>query len=572
MTAALLAESEIRQLPRAEVAPPTSLDQMLETTSPDKVTPLHEALGLPSDETPSGVLQARQLAARHPDSAVAYARLAQAEISVGNVDEARDAALKALEHGRDHTYFAAARSAAAGVLARVDQDLSDAAYETIDDPIARISWAGEAARSGSYAVALERLGDLASPAAFALRGYCYVKSGAHANAIASYRAARKSGVESVEVLINLGYALASLGAFRKAIATTSLATHLAPKNKVAAYNLIRYLSHERDNVRVLAEFDRVAMERPWDLQVALARAWGHAGAKSGNKQAVRILREAKKSAEEQESPLLPDINASFAYMKKATGLLDASKARQEMWAALRASDYTSEEIVRMLLASMNHGRELSEAQMLEAETQDRLSIPLALLVRSKVAFLAGDPVSAADLAEQAASADPENEHGTVAVAAYLVGEVRGEYARAVQIARPSYEDAPSADVVNNLAFSLALSGDHEAALTLLNQYSLEELPFHGATKGLGLLCAGRIEEGLEIYTLAEKKLREDGDSVTADCVATRAGLALRELGLVDHPRASEGELLKTWPKDSRDPRVPALVCVAERTGLSAFAV
>ncbi|WP_157277138.1 hypothetical protein [Oerskovia sp. Root22] len=569
MTTALAAESEARQLPLAQVAPPISLDQILETASSDKVTPLHEALGLTGDETPSGLVQARQLTVRHPDSVIALARLAQAEMSAGNIDEARAAALQALERDQENPYFAAARSAAVSVLSRVGQELDEETWNAIEDPVARIGWASDAARSGQFDVALKRLGALASPAAYALRGYCYVKSDKHANAVASYRAARKSGVESVEVLINLGYALASLGAFRKAITATSLATHVAPKNKVASFNLIRYLSHEREHGLMLTEFDRIAHERPWDPQVALARAWVYAGSASGNKRAVKILQDAKILAARSGSSFLPDISASLAYLKHSTGQLSPARMLDELWAALRDSGYKSEEIIRMLLGSLNHRRQIADAERLADETKNIVPGPLWLLVQSKIAYLKGDPSVATELAGRAAGDDPENEHGTAVIAAYLVGEVHGEYERAAQITGPAYEENPGVDLVNNLAFNLALSGAHEKALALLREYPFEDLPFHGATLGLSLLCAGETDHGLQIYSEAERKLRDSGDTVTADCVATRAGLALRELG-VDHPRASVEELAKVWPRDIGDPRVSVLLCVAERTGLSNF--
>ncbi len=567
MTTALMAESEIRQVPRAQLAPPTLLDQSFAPPAPETVTPLHEALGLPSDDTPSSIVQARYMAANHPHSVVALARLAQAELSVGNQDEARAAALQALSQDQGHTYFDASRASAASVLARVDPESGDEAFEKIEDPVARIGWASEAARSGKHDVALRRLGDLESPAAHALRGYCFVKTGRYADAVASYRAARRSGVESVEVLINLGYALAGLGAYRKAIAMTSLATHIAPKNKVASFNLIRYLSHEQEEPLVHSEFDRLARERSWDPNVALASAWARSGTQRGNEQAIKILRHAKRLAESAESSLLPDIDASLAYIRKTAGQTRPDQARREIWAALKASGYESEHVARMLLSCLTHKRELAEAEMLASETEDTIQGPLGLMVLSKVAYLGGNLDLSASLAERAAIEDPENEHGTVAVAAYLVGEVRGEYGHAVSLIQPAFDDLPGSDLVNNLAFNLALSGDADKALTLLDRYPFASLPFHGATYGLSLLCAGRVDEGMQIYDTAEEKLRAEGDPVTADCVATRARLALRELGLGDHPRASAESVRTVWPRDSGDPRVQVLSRIAGRTGL-----
>lgn len=560
MTIAVLGEADVKQVPKPQPLKPMALD---------RVTAPHEAVGVPDDQTPTEVLQARELADRHPDSVAALVRLAQAEMSIGNTEQASDAARLALLVSPRDPHNKAARIAATVILSRAAPESASEALADIDDPVARVNWAGFAVNDGEFDIAIQRLKGVDSASAHALRGFCLVSIQEYASAVHEYRAARKAGRESIDVLINMGYALAQLGAIKKAIVVTAQATNLAPKNTVASYNLNRYLTRDGQLARARAELDRLAESRPRDGRVALLRAWSHVDGGDGTLRAIRFLSTAKQSLPVTDSTTDAEVSASIAYLKNSIGRLDLSHTRRELWRALRVAGYKSNEIARMLVSVLKHRNDESELKLLIAEAGETLHHALLLHMEAKLAFLRGEVDVAVRKSEAASAADPANDFGTAATAAYLVGEVDGDYRKGAEILGHLCESDQSPDLTNNYAFCLALSGEPRKALRLLRKYPVDALSYHGATLGLALLASGEVADGMRVYDEAAQRLRDEGDRVAAGCVAARAGLALRELA-IDHPYATSEYLKDVWPEDSGDPRVPVLARVATRVGVPGF--
>lgn len=559
MTRALAGDWDVRQVPDVALMPPQGIDS---------VTPLAAAFGIEEDPEPSFLRQARAFADRNPSAPTAWVRLAQAAQSVGNDDLAAEAATNALKASEGPELGSAARYVAASILARLEPSRADHFFEGVSNSLADVARAKLAVQREDYAEALARLRRVKGPAAGALRGYCLTVAGQHARAVAEFRSVRRSGRDSIDVLINLGVALAHLGQVEKAARVTRQATAMAPINAVASYNLARYLVRMGRADESVRELDRVAAVRQGDYKAALYSAWAHATQLHDSHAAlVRLNRARNHFAQSGNDIARAEISASIAYLRYRAGDLTKARAKTALWSAFRLSPSESPEIVNMLAALLDRKSESQELRYLIDAAEMAPDTTDSYLLDARLKYLTDDLDGAVQAALLAASSDSGFTTAAASMATYLLGEVGGEYQEAAEIGRRALEVDPDETLANNCAFALALGGRGDEALRVLAGFDESRLPFHGATVGLVQLALGNFSTGWGYYRLAERLLREDGDDRTADLVATRGRLALRQFG-ASHDEASEERVLASWPKDSDDPRVSVMRRVALRVGVA----
>lgn len=558
---ALALESSVHPLPDVQLLTPRGVET---------VTPLTDAIGLEPSRDPSFLLQARQLATSLPDSRVALARLAQAEQALGNVAEAVEAASRTLEYGLPpESPSIAATYVAATLLARNGVAAGEDFLGSLDNPLARVSWANLALAHGNTEEAIRRLGDLKIPAAQALRGYCLVAGGEYQRAVSEYRAALRAGRGSLDVLINLGYALAHLGSVSKAIRVTRQATLKSPTNHAASYNLARFLQMSGDNELAVRELDRIAKTRPDDHRSRLHQAWAHSNLLNQTREALRLLIRAQGDwAGSTDHDARAELDASVAYLHWKLGERANDRTRQLLWRSLRRMSSPSPEIVRMLASLMGKCGDAAELGELLATYGDCLDALDERLLAARRFLLEGDMDAALEAAEVAALHDVDGSTEAAGMAAYLLGEVRGDYAQGALIAARAFRFNPDESLGNNLAFCLSLDRRPNEAARVLSLFDERQLPFHGATRGLLELARGNVSTGMRLYREAEEAIRREGDVATADYVALRCGLARIQLG-VDASSDVAGHLLAIWPADRDDPRWRVIQKVAARVGIEA---
>ncbi len=407
----LATEVEVGRIPVVAAVTPGSLDS---------VTPMQDILGDPPASDPGYIKQAAALAATHPTSVVAWARLAQAEEARGNLSAARESAQRAVECAGASSEVAG--TAAAAILARTVASIEPAFFDRFDSPVARIHGASAALEQSDYASAIARLEGIASPAASVLRGFAFLNTGDPARAVAEYRAARRSGRHSLDVLINEGVALSRLGSFVKAERITRQAIERAPTNTTASYNAARYRLQLGDRSGAAAVLDRLSAARPADMRASLYRAWMHADRDAGA--ALRILADAKTRHWGRADPITQcDVTSSIAYLRCDAGRLSKELAKATIWAALRGVSFRSPDSVRLLLKLLEHRRDAAQTDALLAEAGDALDRPNRGIVESTGHLLRGELDDALRTALEAHADDPGNEWGTAATAAFLLGEV-----------------------------------------------------------------------------------------------------------------------------------------------------
>lgn len=523
MNLALLDDPDVANLPPVVSARPPSMDTM---------TPLREAAGLgPIADEPSLMLQAQSLVDAHPTSPVALTRLAQAAQSVGDSERACAAARAAVVAAGQAPTGVALHAAHAAALVLAAQEAPDA--EAILDrdslPGAAVIRASLAIEAGDNCKALAQLADSTGPLVRSMRGWLMLDD-LPDKAVAELRAAARDGLRSPDVLVNLGYGLAALGATDKAIKATREATRLSPTDPNAAYNLTVYLHRRGRNDDALAEMDRIAGARPDDPELQLRRAWAHVHLAQDTAGGLRHLKEARDRLRfVVPVPTRADIEASVAFLAYRLGQKAAAATQTALWHELPLSG-PSEGVVKMLASVLLDAGDAGDLRRLLRSAGHVLSPSQLLAHQSRLAGLEEDLDEAAILAERAVELDP-GDADLLGYAVNLIGEQAGRYADAATMVDRATVD-PDPKLANNIALTFALSGQpHRAAEVIARAGGADALPFHGATAALVDLAAGRIAAGTAGYEKAVRRLQDDGDHELALLVDWRHRLAMRQLGL-----------------------------------------
>ncbi|MDQ6648834.1 MAG: hypothetical protein M3Z02_01745 [Actinomycetota bacterium] len=369
-----------------------------------------------------------------------------------------------------------------------------------------------------------------SALADAMRGWLLVDREPSA-AISVLRAAMARGLRSVDVLVNLGYALHGVGAVRKAALVTREATAIAPTDVTAAYNLTVYLRQLGRHADALAELSRVADLRPNDLELALRHAWAHINLAEDPRAALRHLKKSHaRLAWSAPGDKRAEFEASIAFLEHRLGRRALAPTRQYLWKRVALVPHSGE-VASMLAGLYGEPEDVPELRRLILEAGSALGPARVLVQRARVAVLESDLPQAIGLVLEAVEAAPTDPYAA-GFAAYIVGEAGGDYGRACEIALRAYRANPEPSLANNLAFSLALAHrGTEAARLIRDAGGPSKLPYGGATAALVELAQGRVASAAQGYAEAVAHVAAQGDQEMAEIIDWRQRLAMVQFGV-----------------------------------------
>lgn len=507
------------------------------------------------EPNPSFLFQARRLAEANPDISAALARLASAELALGNSEEALTAARRAVSsalRANKRTWPDNSEPRPSldipSVLVAVDalvelghSDEAEAALGSLPaEQMPEISLYAElAAKRGDFDVALARLANATGPVPRALRGWLFIKSGKFADAVRELRAA-SAVTSSPSTLINLGYAYAALGSRRKALRTTQLAAGLSKGElgTLASLNLVAYYIADRDLVAARSVLDRLEHRQPSNLRVHLARAYLF-GRQGDNRSALRELRRARScptywaSTEERA-----EVEADIAYLEFRVGKLTRSQAIKTLHEQLVKTSHQSLGVANLisLLTWKSSDTKFFEAvyqALRRAHTSDEL-----LNLEAHLCMLKGDYERAADRSYEWAQRCPFDE-AAVVKAVYLLADGKSEFVKAAEFGVEGLRRFPgSALLANDVAYAFAMAGDLQGARRFLP--AQDHLPEAKATRGLINFMTGQHEEGLRQYDEAAEMAEICGDTRNAKAILYRKELLQAATAGADLPTPPVG--------------------------------
>lgn len=507
-----LAEAEKNQLAgpqRLEELPPPPFgfaDSDNPRRKPDQDLPVvdlvPDSLEIPE---PSFLLSARTLATSFSDSAMARARLAQAEMAVGNRDEAARHALEALElpdadTDSSATFSAARTLAAVGEYARAEEMLDSLAKP---GPLSLLH-ATLAAHRGDLDAAFDRLGDDEAPDAWELRGWIALQQLHFDQAIRFYRKAMRATQPGPTLLANLGLAHASLGAPEKAIAETRQAIALGPlQRRRVALNLVAFLFSIGASDEGFYELRQIQEEFPTDIELVFAEAhW--ALAVGDTDRADRRLRFGRSmlwdfADEIQKAELL----ANRAYLSHYTGEISTQDAADKVIAQMQKIEWRSTRLVPMIPVLLNRYSDASRLAKVRDEVTHAHREKKFRVLDLHLAVLRDDMDEATRVAlkwTKEALFSPEAPSWAI----FLLTQTEDRFDDAIRIGKCALRRMPAAVIVaNNTAYTMALAGKGDEAKGLLRREEDGDM-LHLATQGLIQAARGDIEEANRLYDRAEE--------------------------------------------------------------------
>ncbi|MGW6130808.1 hypothetical protein ACWFNE_12355 [Cellulomonas sp. NPDC055163] len=466
--------------------------------------------------------QARALTTADPNSPVSFARLAQALLGAGNSEEAVVAARQAATLLRTGDRLDAAEAMALFVAARTlvmtgALEEGESLLSKLDEPGPWALLSAAIAKSrGDASLALDRLAADQSADAAAFRGYLWLELRKPQLALAELRRARKLGVDSPSLLVNLAYAYACVGSVSKAIRAAQHAVRLAPHAVEVSFNLASYLRAAGRNIEAIEELRRLRRE-VGEGEPLVAEALAEAYCTVGRiPDALRELRRAQHHHDlPPDSPALAEVRANTALLQWRLGertkdaLVDV--IRQQIKAAgpqvtlvtMLADVSDDHETARLV-------RQYYEEMVRKSDGGDALT---PLLVRLHIAE--GELDLAAQLAVEYAEQNPLDAPA-VRSALVLQAQILGEYEAAAKSGVAAVRRAPG-DVMlrNNVAFCLVLAGRASEAAALLDGIDAED-PYLLATRGMIAFAQRRTEEGSQWYdraaAVARRLIAAEGES------------------------------------------------------------
>jgi tetratricopeptide (TPR) repeat protein len=480
---------------------------------------------------PGYLATARRHALAVGDSPTALARLAQAELSAGELDAALSTASEILELG-ERPRDRAAQFAAVQVLRAARA--TDAARESLraagaGDGFTRTVRARVAIEAGDLEDAAELVKDASTFDGLFIAGWLQMRHGEHAQAIALFRRAGRLAGATPDVLVNTGYSYAALGHLDHAIKVTEEAQALAPHRKMIAFNLVNFhlaLGAYSDASKALEPLRRHC---PEDVEIALAIA--HIELRAGDREgAHKTLQRARTSSSWASAPLIrrAELVSDLAVLRWINGKRTLSATRKIVIEQLEDSDYQSLPIASLLVTLLPSFHDAPELDRLIGRLQPHHEPDKLLFLRVHQAILRRDADAAVTLAVQWANKRPFNPVAA-AVAIQLLGSAAGRPQEAIELGRSALKRAPGdALLVNNLAFRLALSGElSEARAVLRKLRTREDAPAVLATKGLVELLAGNVGAGIDGYRRAEARALKQGNERLAQLAGLNLQFALR---------------------------------------------
>jgi tetratricopeptide (TPR) repeat protein len=483
--------------------------------------------------TPSFLLHARTAADAHPESAIAWARLAQAAQAAGQHDEAIGSAQRALALGIAQ---GAAPAVHAAVIVLGTYDDCESLQTLLEDPRALELPAAIRVRAalevGATEAAVDLLGDRDEPSALAVRAWLALERGDFQTTVSNLRRARRLGATGPALLINLGYAHAALGELDKAISVTRQAAAMAPFDRTAGFNLAGYHRAKGDIDSALAVFDRLQPGTRPDFDLALAKADVLVEAQRSD-DALRLLHAVRTSQEWATADRVSrsELAANLAFLRWMMNREKQQPALKAILRALEDCDFESVEIAYML---PNLLRDAREAPILD-------EVLLALSARHPDEQLHGLQMHAALLRREGGSAmahalawvegDPLNPCAA-ALAVHLLSDLGGRFEEAADLGALAVARNPaSLWLVNNAAYAAALAGRTDEAARLIERVGSRATGdvMLTATRALATMLGGATQRGLDGYREAHQIAEEQDDRPLALLVDLNLVLAVNLL-------------------------------------------
>lgn len=479
------------------------------------------------DRVPAFVRQSRQLVERHPTSAAALARLAQAELAADNPAEAVASARAALTRTATKPDMSAAVSAAVTLIACGELHEAEAglADMPINGPLA-VLYAGVAAARGDLAEAFYRLGEEDSVDAWNLRGWIRLQQGQHGQAIHCYRQVLRQAGPSPAALTNIGLAHAVLGDASRAVSVTRQAMALAPSQRTrVGLNLAWYHLACGESTEALAVLRELQHSRPHDIEPSFAEASVHLTIGDPTA-ALKVLRRARTMLWAYTSPVQQsELNANLAYVGWRLGETSAEHAAKTLINELRRIDHRSLRIAGMLPSLLWRFSDAVTLRPLLAKLRTAHSnVPLHDL-EVHLALLERRFEDAVEGAVQWADESPLDPYAATSCT-YLLADVAGDYTRAADVGRRALRRMPGvAPLANNVAYALALAGRAKDAQRYLINIAA---PQYVATQALIWVVMGRLEEARDGYRRAHEMAVDAGDPLLAKLVLLNARRAFKD--------------------------------------------
>lgn len=492
--------------------------------------------------------QNRALVEMHPHSMTARARLADAEFSAGNRDEAILEAVEVLD-------VAASRNASGGppvdlpaaylaaqILARVGKYQIIASKLSGLDSIPFLAHlrATALAETGNFDEALSVLEDLSvsdNADVESLKGYIFLSLNRHAEALRHLRRAQRMLLYDADVTRNMSLAFWGLGSTAKAVRSARAASRMAPGRRDLSVHLLHLLIEVKAFEDADAELRSLSERRlVQDAEVTLIRA-KVTGALGNKRRALALLKQARTLAanEPGRETLHNEIEGNLTLVEYHEGSVDRAEALMKIRAAIRRSP-TSVYLISLLAALIDRTSAAAEVRS-HFESLPTDSDEEAILgLKCRLFYL---EQRFEEAAREAAEASRKYEHNEYLLRGAVIwyGLLTQDWSAAATWALKAVKvaDEPRASI-NSAAYALALAGRGEQGLGLIKSIAIDEDYVLIATRGLCYLSMGNLTEGLRSYRDAAKIADKDRRSKYARSLMTiHQAMGVRRLNL-EHQR------------------------------------
>lgn len=489
------------------------------------------------------------LANRHPQSAAAQARLAQAFLATRSIDDTRRTALRSGHLAVNQKDIPALVVSAATLVAIGDWGHAEEILSlTAGDQATRVYWAACAVQRRDWSQALARLGDLDDFESSHMAAWIALQQRDFQTAIRNFRAAMRYDDPSPDLMVDLGFAYASIGARRKAERTTSIAVRMAPHDLRAGFNLVTFRTAIRDYEGAFKELDRLQTVVSNDLRVPMAKAslYQLVGEPSRAQRELQIVMASQRfwSADPLQKEELRAMESMIGFdsgrlsrddlISRLEKAIDRTEARSMLIGQGLANVYSTS---RRNAAKL---RTLIE-QMATIHPQEALYAPMA-----RLAIAEHDYDSAVDLSRRWLEYEPFNVWAGAQSTYVLISLAQYEDAAKLGTAFLTRVD-DRALVLNNTAYALAMLGDQVRARDLLKKAE-KDSPEIVATRALIDLLSGNIDEGRTGYLKAAQLAEQNGQVVLAVLVRIKLEKVLASLGIEPDTKIEVPEELRDDPR------------------------